>query len=518
MRWILASAVVMLVCSSVLADEPAAEAKPEPKVRAWDIPEILKRVPPLKHDNTGRLPMICITPFAMNDQDKSYEEAKPLPPEVIRELKARGLTQRYPPREKYIPCMLALQKEGAGVVVVEDSAFNGPGGSYPENEQPIPGTLHILPEGYKGLRRPGQQPVFPCPLVLDGWKLKADSYREVFKKFKDAGIDVTGVWLDLEVEPYHMEAQWDEAKNCSRCRKHFPRGVLDDFNKYQGFIMRWRANVFGAYVVAPILEVYPGISVTNWAEVISSADIPAFGWTARGPRPPHGVGLYTAANPVVYGTTLYYRQSWRRDADPNWPLDVPHMDRLYTQLMLSQISTHEANARRMAPELLSIPWVDRFCADDKDPRIPILSRERYREILRHTWLRGADGMQIFNPVWFEEDAVRSPIVVEEIEDAVAIYDEMLAYREFLDDGVTMDLTIPKATHDGPIWSGLKLKDRAVIRAFTMAAEPVTATITPFEGGPEVELVFPPKGATYLLTLKDGKIEAKEDKENKAAAK
>jgi len=499
-------AVAVLVFSvSVRAEEPAADAKPEPKVRAWDVPEILKRVPPLKHDNTGRLPMICITPFTMNDQDKSFNEAKPLPPEIIRELKARGLTQRIPPREKYIPYALALQKEGAGVIIVEDSAFNGPNGSYPD-ERPMPETLHILPEGYKGLPRPGQQPVYPCPLVLDGWKVKADSYREVFKKFKEAGVEVTGVWLDLEVEPYHMAAQWDEAKNCSRCRKLFPRGVLDDQKKYEGFIMRWRANVFGAYIVAPILEVYPGISVTNWAEVISTADIPAFGWTARAPRPPHGVGLYTAANPVVYGTTLYYRQSWRKEANPDWPLDVPHMDRLYTQLMLSQISTHEANARRVAPELLSIPWVDRFCADDKDPKIPILSRERYREILRHTWLRGADGMQIFNPVWFADDPVRSPIAVEEIEDAVAIYDEMLAYREFLDDGETMDLTIPKATSDGPIWSGLKLKDRALIRAFTMGGEAVTAKITPFENGPEVDLTCPPDGATYVLTLSDDKVD------------
>jgi hypothetical protein len=507
-RWILSLSLVavVLVLSVVVlqAEEPAADAKPEPKVRAWDVPEILKRVPPLKHDNTGRLPMICITPFAMHDQDKSFERAEPLSPEIIRELKARGLTQRIPPRERYIPYALALQAEGAGVIIVEDSAFNGPGGQYPD-ETPLPGSHHILPEGYKGLPRPGQQPVFPCPLLLDGWKIKADSYREVFKKFKEAGVDVTGVWLDLEVEPYHMAAQWDESKNCERCRKLFPRGVLDDHKKYEGFIMRWRANVFGAYIAAPILEVYPGISVTNWAEVISTADIPAFGWTARGPRPPHGVGLYTAANPVVYGTTLYYRQSWRKEAHPDWPLDVPHMDRLYTQLMLSQISTHEANARRVAPELLSIPWVDRFCADDKDPKIPILSRERYREILRHTWLRGADGMQIFNPVWFEDDPVRSPIVVEEIEDAVIIYDEMLAFREFLDDGETMDLTIPQAQYNGPIWSGLKLKDRALIRAFTMNAEPVTAKITPFEGGPEVELAFPPEGATYILTLAEGKV-------------
>ena len=243
--------------------------------------------------------------------------------------------------------------------------------------------------------------------------------------------------------------------------------------------------------------------MTNWHEVISSPEIPTASWACQEPVPPKGLGLYTAANPVVYGNTLWYSLHWKKEW--NWPLDVPHMDRLYTRVMLAQISTHEANARRMAPEKLCIPWVDRFCADDRDPKIPILSRTRYREILRHCWLRGADGMQIFNPVWFDGDPVREAIVVEEVEDAVAVYDEMLAYREFLDAGQTLGLAVPEATDDGPVWSGLRLGDRAVVRLFTMGPAPVKARIRPFAGVGDVELDAPPQGATYVLTCQAGNV-------------
>lgn len=500
-RYISMAVLMLAVCSVAVAQQPAT-SQPAPVVRSWHVPEVLKRVPILTHDAKGRLPMICITPFAMNDQDNSFAQGKPLSAEVIRQLKARGLTQFIRSSVTYIPYALALQKEGAGVIVMDDWAFNGPNGN-DENDQPVKAWLHVLPKDYKPLERPAQQKVFPCPLVLDGWRAKAERVRTVFRKFKEAGVEVQGVWLDLEVEPYGGMAQWKEAQACSRCQKQFPRGVLDDHKKYAEFISRWRAQVFSAYVVAPILESYPNCSVTNWCEVISSPEIPTATWTANGAMAPRGIGMYTAANPVVYGDTAFYGMHWKKEW--NWPLDVPHMDRLYTQMMLMQISTHEANARRLAPEKLSIPWVARVCMDDPDPKIPILSRERYREVLRHAWLRGADGMQIFNPAGAKD----APAPVEEIVDAVAVYDEMLAFREFLEDGATMNLSVPAATDDGPFWSGLRLKDRAVIRAFTMGDKPVKAKVKAFENTPEVEITCPPKGATYMLTRHGDKVDVRE---------
>ena len=72
---------------------------------------------------------------------------------------------------------------------------------------------------------------------------------------------------------------------------------------------------------------------------------------------------------------------------------------------MRSIFIQDANSLIMKPaELVEVlthlkqcfPWVARYCPDVGDGTVPILSRPRYREILRHIWLRGADAMQIFN--------------------------------------------------------------------------------------------------------------------------
>ena len=494
-----AGAMTLLASASVVAcaDTPAAAPLAPTAVTLvpYTVPEILKRVPPLAHDNSGRFPMISIAAFRMAADDNSWEGGKPLPPEAIRELVKRGFTQWIPPRESYIPYALALQAEGAAVIMMEGQAFNGPAGD-------IPDGLHQLPPDFKrDPDQPAQQPHYPCPLLLEGWRRKAEELRATFRKYKEAGVNVRAVWFDWEVEPFGGESEWKEARACTRCRAMFPPGILDDHDKYRAFIARWRNQLFSTYFVAPILEQYPQCSVTNWEEVISTAEHRTPNWTDSRLLPPTGIGMYTAANPVVYGDTNAYDLHWKEH--PGWPLDEAHMDRVYTEVMFAQISGYEANALREAPEKQSVPWVDRYCADNPDPKIPILSRPRYREILRHAWLRGADAMQVFNPDWFKD--ARHNIELEELEDAQAIYDEMLGYRKFLDGGTPINLDAPSATYDGPIWSGRRLGDEALVRGFTQGTHAVTATITPFEGGPAVEIACPPEGATYLIRRDGGKV-------------
>ena len=163
-----------------------------------------------------------------------------------------------------------------------------------------------------------------------------------------------------------------------------------------------------------------------------------------------------------------------------------------------------------------MPWVDRYCPDDPNEKIPILSRPRYREILRHCWLRGADSMQIFNVDW-SKDPRKMTIATEEIEDAVAVYDEMLAYRGFLEGGSILNTQVPDARDDGAIWSGLRLGDRAVVRAFTMGPKTVPADVRAFDNAPAVTLECPPKGATYLLHLRSGKAAVENPAEVPACA-
>ncbi len=106
-------------------------------------------------------------------------------------------------------------------------------------------------------------------------------------------------------------------------------------------------------------------------------------------------------------------------------------------------------------------------------------------------------MQIFNPrtVGYEEMALY------EVEDAVAVYDEMLAAREFLEEGEVMNLEIPRIQENGVIWSGLRSSNRAVVRTFKQGGGRSSVTIEPWPNR-RTRLTATAIGETYLLKLED----------------
>ena len=117
-------------------------------------------------------------------------------------------------------------------------------------------------------------------------------------------------------------------------------------------------------------------------------------------------------------------------------------------------------------------------------------------------------MQIFNPNNFPERPDRVAIMTEEIQDAVAIYDEMLEYRPILENGIVMSTFIPAPEDDRAFWSGRQLGSTAVVRVFTQGAAPCKADVemTDPMGKPvKVQLDCPPEGKTYRLTLKGGEV-------------
>jgi hypothetical protein len=91
----------------------------------WTTDWVIKTVPPLKHDNTGRLPMVTWPAFVLSTNDLSYSEKKPLPLEVYRELVKRGLTQRLPLSPDYLPMAQAIQQAGGKIIFVEGNGENG---------------------------------------------------------------------------------------------------------------------------------------------------------------------------------------------------------------------------------------------------------------------------------------------------------------------------------------------------------------------------------------------------------
>jgi hypothetical protein len=122
-----------------------------------------------------------------------------------------------------------------------------------------------------------------------------------------------------------------------------------------------------------------------------------------------------------------------------------------------------------------------------------MSRERYREVLRHLWLRGVAAMQVFAPRMKSYEDMALP----EIADAVAIYDEMLAFREFLDKGEILTYDVPPEQDDGVLWSGLRLGNRAIVRVFKQGGGQAKQTLHPW-GGKPFELEADATGQTYLL--------------------
>jgi hypothetical protein len=227
--------------------------------------------------------------------------------------------------------------------------------------------------------------------------------------------------------------------------------------------------------------------------VYSTSERPVRTWSDH-VLPPSAPALFTTTNPVAYGNDEFFAKTWRAE----WPLDRLHVDRFYTHLLLRQVSADEANRQGVAPEVTSMAWVARWVPDDGDPQIPVMSREAYREALRHLWLRGVDAMAVFNARHdgFEEMAVL------EVVDAAAVYDEMLAFVEFLDGGDVLHTDVPERQHEGVLWSGLRLGERAIVRVTSQSALDQAVVLEPWPGR-RVELEARPEGRTWLIERGEG---------------
>lgn len=487
----------------------------------WNLPTVLQCIPPLKHDTQGRWPLLLWIPLEMKKGD--HNRGQPLPVEVYSELRKRGLALPIGLNEKFIPMALAMQKAGCPVIITEGLGGNGPGGDAPD-------TLHTFDVGFQV--KQGQR-VYPCTMIETGWRNRADKIRATLVKFKEAGVMVNAVWMDWEVEPFPVDfSQWRQASHCARCRKMFPKDALWTPFRHANFVWLYRNGLFSEYLAKPVLSVFPDCSVANYDVVFSSKEHPS--WTVYGcVYPPMDIGCFTASMPDVYGSDAMFKIFWYGGIfDPfhlSSPLrflrhrwyytsDQEKTDRVYTHVMLAQISADAANRQTISPGKHCVPYIGRYVEDaDPGPWIadctmglagnvtkkpgvpsrPILSRVRYREILRHVWLRGVMTMVVFNPFTPQHP----DFCIEEAEDAVAVYDEMLAWKEFLDKGSVMNTTIPSCQEKEAIWSGLRLDTEAVVRAFTQGAEPVRFRIVPWLGLPEVDLTATPEGKTYWVKRK-----------------
>jgi len=502
------ASLLALGCAHVSAQSPpqwpeypAKVANEKPAQVDW-VP-VLRALKPLSKPRGQRWPMICWenAPFTTPA------------PELVKDELARGFVPHIRLDEKMIPIAQAIQAAGGPVIMME-----GQGGPFPYNRAGNPSEwAHQLPADYKG-----KKSLHACIGVLTGWRVRADETRRILRAFKDAGVNVDAAWLDWEGEPSALtETSYAQAKVCARCKDTLPDWALESSDHYIRFGRQLGADLLSTYLAAPIAEVFPGCATTNWMCVASTAQNPVLGWESHA-VPPLAPGLFTMTNPVAYGNSVFYLIAWppSKSANASTPTPAPappatqpetkptreQVDQLFMHLLLRGVSVNQQNIQASTPWVRSAPWVARWCPDDESPTIPMMSRERYREALRHIWLRGAVTMQVFNA---NRPGYRATVIAE-VEDAHAVYDESLAWNDFILGGSVMNLQSPALYDDGVIWSGMRLKDRAVVRVFKQGGGEGSVTLTPWPEHPTltVKLNADANGTTYFLHADAGKVVVK----------
>ncbi|MBI2191957.1 MAG: hypothetical protein HYU36_08235 [Planctomycetes bacterium] len=478
----MASPVLALLAllTSAMAEPPEYPRKTD-GARPPFLERLKAEVPALKHERGKRWPMIlweCV----------SFE---PQPPEVYKVLLDRGIAQHLRLEEAMIPAAQAIQKAGSPVIFMQ-----GAGGPWPYNQANA--WAHQYEEGYQPQSPKDWWPSWQaCVGVFEGWQVQADRIRALMRKCREAGITVDAVWMDWEGEPSSSGGQqgWENARHCRRCRATLPADVLRDAAAWPAYCERLSNDLIGCYLAAPVREVFPACSVTNWMAVVSTPDRPVRGWGNHKVRPVVPA-LLTATNPVAYGNDVFW-QFWNAE----WPLERRSVDHFYLHLLLRQVSDDAANKLHYAPGMDTVPWVARWCPDRGDEGIPMISREAYREALRHLWLRGVDGMQIFNATrqGYED------IVFAEVADAVSVFDEMLAYTRLLDGGRPLCFDVPGLQPEGLLWSGMATEEEAVVRLIQLGERAAKVQVEPWPGL-AVEMETTADGATYWMARKGADIQ------------
>jgi hypothetical protein len=425
---------------------------------------------PLRHERGGRWPLVLW-------DGVGYE---PLDADRIDALMERGVVQHLRLRRTDGAAARALADAGAPVILME-----GAGGAWPydtvggdvEWRLQFPPDVVVPPEW----RRLGD------PTRLDGWRKAGALTRERLERYARLDIDIDAVWLDYEGALLHDDYQ---AVRASSSSARLPLRILENERRYRDYRRTHWLHGLSKYLAAPVRRAYPNASVTNWVVMVSSAGYPVLSWTDW-PHPSTPPLFFTHSNPIAYGIDTYFLTAW----PAGHRINRENVDRFYTHLLLRQVSMDGLNRARYRSDMGAVVWVARWVPDNSSEPVPMMSRAAYREALRHIWLRGVDAMQVFNPL--REGYER--YAVEEVKDVHSVYDEMLAYREFLERGEVMTFYVPD-NRDAPImWSGLRLGDRALVRVTNLGARQRQVYIC-LTAATCVDLPVPRHGRSYIFDL------------------
>lgn len=379
---------------------------------------------------------------------------------------------------------------------------------------------------------------FPCLLLKDGWKARAEHIRGLFKKFADAKVPVAAVWYDYESYPYVWNGMMGHIQRCPSCAKEFkdipavqPRTDLppgcDGFDQWVGWSANFYAKAIAEGFAKPVREIFPQAKVGFYGFTLSSAASPTGGSEANPPE-------IDVIQPIFYAQPGGFASSYTfAKGASQGALQRRDLDQAY--FLGSLLGPIVKNLR---PNQMMVPFVGGYV--DGNEFTPRMSRAVYREALRHLILRGARGFYCFNTA---PPYTPMTYYYTELADINVVYNELLAYKDFLEGGEPLNLkgvvpltettdkadwriptntttwsygaTInnlrvwlpaPKAK-DASIWSGVAKGDKAIVRVVTVGPAPKFMDVTPFPDV-TVRLLAPPTGATYIVE-RSGRFEPAE---------
>ena len=299
---------------------------------------------------------------------------------------------------------------------------------------------------------------------------------------KAAGVTVNQVMFDDESMPNPWNGAYEAQEN-PLLAPYYPPGTLSSYSQFEDYVLALRTQYEQQIMVNPVHALWPNAYVGNFNEADSSTANP---WYASNGTlmPARTLGPTTLSLPGAYAGSrelvLYSSNITQANAD-----------HLYLRYLLRTVTSALQNRQ---PFTRDIPFLSQI--DNAASPVPVneqlgMSTAQFQELLRHVWLRGADGQMIFT---YTPSAA---LALPQVEAARSVFDELLGYGAFLTRGTPMNPGIPDLNSSGPIWSGLKMDNQCLIRTFTDAATDGTVTINAFPGI-NVTLPAPTTGATFIV--------------------
>lgn len=315
---------------------------------------------------------------------------------------------------------------------------------------------------------------------LKSWQRIASFIREQLTQYQQRSIHVDALWLDYEGPPFLATRQ-----EVTSQAEEYNLPVQLNNEAWDQWRRQFTLNVLSSYIAGPAREIFPKASVLNWTANISYPESRLTNALGQA-TPVSGPFLFTHSNPYAYGNTLSYEIA-------GLPVDLPphEVDEFYRHLILRHVSIDAYNRAASAPNLGSIPWVARIVKESQRADIPEMSREAYREALRHLWLRGIQGMMVFNaPNLSHQEHIA------EISDVAAVWREMSQHLSLLNQGEAANFEV--SGHDTYYWSAIRYQSRAVVR-ITPLKDNAPASITiPVWDDQTVAIKLPQHPQTYIV--------------------